>query len=330
MNKNYIGHPSQISGVEEYRMTGGKADGMRFLHVRNGLGLEFTVSADRAADIAHLTFSGSNMSYISPCGFVSPAYYDKEGFEFLKSFTSGFITTCGLNNIGTPGEDNGDVYGLHGTLSHIPAEHIYYTEDEEYITIFAAIRDARIFKQKLLLRREYKVSKTQNQIHITDTVENEGSNPEPLMILYHMNMGYPLVDEHSLLKVSSVNVEPRDERAAQGMDTWNQMLPPTANFAEQCYFHHFDSSIACAKLFSPTIGKGLSITFDTDTLNLMTQWKMMGERDYVLGLEPCNHKLIGREALRENGELKIIAPGEKVAFKLKCCFYNNQTEWEKE
>ena len=41
---SYIGHPSQLSGVEEYRLIGGKGDGMRLLQVRNGLGLEFTVS----------------------------------------------------------------------------------------------------------------------------------------------------------------------------------------------------------------------------------------------------------------------------------------------
>ena len=48
---SYIGHPSQLSGVEEYRLIGGKGDGMRLLQVRNGLGLEFTVSPMRASII---------------------------------------------------------------------------------------------------------------------------------------------------------------------------------------------------------------------------------------------------------------------------------------
>ena len=45
-----------VSGVEEYRLIGGKGDGMRLLQVRNGLGLEFTVSPDRAADITRLSY----------------------------------------------------------------------------------------------------------------------------------------------------------------------------------------------------------------------------------------------------------------------------------
>lgn len=97
---SYIGHPSQLSGVEEYRLIGGKGDGMRLLQVRNGLGLEFTVSADRAADITRLSYEGVNYSYISPSGYVAPAYYDQQEFGFLKSFTCGFLTTCGLSNIG--------------------------------------------------------------------------------------------------------------------------------------------------------------------------------------------------------------------------------------
>ena len=60
MNK-YIGHDSQVYGVEEHRLVGGKGDGMRLLQVRNGKGLDFTVVADRCADISRLSFQGINM-----------------------------------------------------------------------------------------------------------------------------------------------------------------------------------------------------------------------------------------------------------------------------
>ena len=46
----YYGHESQLFGVEEYRLTGGKGDGMRLLQVRNGKGLDFT-SPPTAAQI---------------------------------------------------------------------------------------------------------------------------------------------------------------------------------------------------------------------------------------------------------------------------------------
>ena len=92
----YIGHNSQLCGVEEVRLVGGKGDGMRLLQLRNAAGLEMTVSADRCADISRLVFMGDNMGYFSPNGYVSPSYYDDKGNGWLKGFTAGFLTTCGL------------------------------------------------------------------------------------------------------------------------------------------------------------------------------------------------------------------------------------------
>lgn len=85
MNNKYIGHSSQISGVEEHRLVGGKGDGMRLLEVRNGLGLNFTVSVDRAADISRLSFKGDNYGCFSPCGYVAPAYitFDTKSLDYF-------------------------------------------------------------------------------------------------------------------------------------------------------------------------------------------------------------------------------------------------------
>ena len=123
MNK-YIGHEQQLYGVREMRLVGGKADGMRILSVKNGMGLEFEISLDRCGDISRLSFKGDNMGYFAPCGYVSPKYYDSVGNGFLKSFTAGFFTTCGLTSVGTPCEDNGEVLPLHGTISNTPCENL--------------------------------------------------------------------------------------------------------------------------------------------------------------------------------------------------------------
>ena len=163
MNK-YIGHPAQIYGVEEMRLTGGKGDGMRMLYVRNGKGLEFWVSLDRCADITRLSLKGDNFSFISACGNVSPNYYDKEGLGFLKSFTAGFCTTCGLTAVGNPCTDDGEQLPLHGTISNIPCENFAYSIEDNNIYIRATVRDARIFSHKLILEREYVVSLDENKL----------------------------------------------------------------------------------------------------------------------------------------------------------------------
>lgn len=154
MNQSaYYGHESQLFGVEEVRLQGGKGDGMRLLQVRNGKGLEFTVSADRCADISRLIFRGENCGFFSANGYVAPAYYDDKEDGWLKNFTAGFLTTCGLLAVGAPCTDEGVRLPLHGAAGNIPAERVSWDMDDEKIWIKARMRHARIFAEKLILTR---------------------------------------------------------------------------------------------------------------------------------------------------------------------------------
>ena len=83
MNK-YLGHPSQLSGVEEVILAKGKGKGMTLLEVQNGKGLAFTLSADRAMDLSRVTFKGDNFGYFSTFGYVAQQFYDGLGNGFLK------------------------------------------------------------------------------------------------------------------------------------------------------------------------------------------------------------------------------------------------------
>lgn len=327
-NNKYIGHTSQIAGVEEHRLVGGKGDGMRLFQVRNGKGLEFTVSADRCADISRLSFKGDNYAYFSPCGYVAPAYYDEKGIGFLKSFTAGFLTTCGLTAVGSPCTDEGVKLPLHGTVSHCPAESIYSTSNDSEITIHAVMNQASIFSDKLALYRKITCSLEKNEITITDTIKNVGSTVSPCMILYHINIGYPLLDEHMEMFIPSKQVVARNEHAQKSINEWDKINPPTAGFEEQCYFHSFEKT-GLAAVYNATIDKGLAIEFDAESLNQFVEWKMTGEKEYVLGLEPGNCLPDGRDQARKNGTLKFIEPDEEITYSVKITIIENATDWVK-
>ena len=47
---------------------------------------------------------------------------------------------------------------------------------------------------------------------------------------------------------------------------------------------------------------------------------MMGEYEYVLGIEPGNAYPDGRDVMREKGMLKFIAPGETKVHEVKFTF----------
>ena len=312
----YIGHASQLCGVEEVRLVGGKGDGMRLLQITNAAGLRMSVCADRCADIYRLHFKGDNMGYFSPNGYVAPAYYEEPGTGFLKSFTAGFLTTCGLTAVGSPCTDAGETLPLHGTIGNTPCERIWWDEDEETICIHAIVNDSGIFARKLMLKRTIRISKTENEFTVSDTVENQGDTESPVMLLYHMNMGYPLLSENAVVEIPSVSVKPRNAHAAEDLDTCCKMLPPTPGFEEQCYFHSFEKE-GKASIYNPDIRKGLTISFDPSKLDHFTEWKMMGYRDYVLGLEPGNCHPDGRDVMRKEGKLKFLQPGESVTYEVK-------------
>ena len=323
---DYLGHEAQLSYVEEHRLLGGKGDGMRLLEVNNGKGLSCTVAADRCADIYRLSFMGRNMGFFSPTGYVAPSYYDREGGNWLKSFTAGFLTTCGLTAVGSPCVDEGEELPLHGSIGNTPAEHVWYHRDKDALVVEANIRDAQMFSRKLMLHRKLEFSTEKNQLTLTDTVENHGDTTSPLMILYHMNMGYPLLSEHAEVEIPSKNIKPRDAHAAKDLDTHLQMLKPTANFQEQCYFHEFEGN-GKAKIFNPDIGLGLVIDFATESLNSFCQWKMMGKHDYVLGLEPGNCTPDGRDVLRQENRLEFLQPGETREFSFTVTFFDDREKW---
>ena len=67
--------------------------------------------------------------------------------------------------------------------------------------------------------------------------------------------------------------------------------------------------------------KGLKIEYDTSTLDKFIQWKMLGYRDYVLGLECANCYPDGRNIMREKNILKFINPNEEMIMNIKVSFF---------
>nr|WP_276538617.1 DUF4432 family protein [Murimonas intestini] len=47
------------------------------------------------------------------------------------------------------------------------------------------------------------------------------------------------------------------------------------------------------------------------------EWKMMGVRDYVLGLECGNCYPDDRDVMRKTGMLKYLEPGEAATYEVK-------------
>lgn len=313
----YCGHPYQLFGVEEQRLVNARADGMRALEVKNGRGLQFTILLDRGCGIARLSYKGTNCSFLSSSGLRTPQYYVTEvnARGFLRNFHAGFLTTCGVFNVGVPCIDDGEQTILHGDLDNTPCEsHHSYVADGK-LHIECLIRVEEMFYHKVTLKRHFIVGLEEDTLRIEDEFENTGSTKCPMMVLYHMNMGYPLLDEDSQLFINSQEYRPRTELAKQDAANWNKITAPEHNYEERCYYHSFDKSKeSVAAIYQPKADIGLAIKFDHKNLPFFVEWKQMGYRDYALGLEPGNSHCDGRDKMRASGDLQFLTPGEKANF----------------
>lgn len=314
--RDYLGDEYQLFGAKRFALTEGQAKGMEFLHLKNGKGLEMNLSLDRNGDISSLSYKGMNLAFLSPCGYVHSSYYDGKGMGFLKSFTAGFLTTCGLTTFGSPSIDEGEELPLHGTIANAPVSNSSYEVLDTEIVTKTLTKDEHIFSHKLALQREIRLSLENNSFLIKDVVENRGDRAAPLMLLYHMNLGYPLLDEDVSLYISNKSVRPRNEESKKHMDTRLLIEKPQKEFVERCYYYEMEED-PFAVLVNKKLGFGLKISYKKDTLPCFTEWKMMGIRDYVLGLEPGTNFPDGRSEARKEGTLQFLKPNEKREFNIR-------------
>ena len=324
----YCGTAYQLFGVEEQRLVGGYADGLRVLEVKNGRGLQMTILLDRGCGIARIAYKGVNYGILSASGLRHPSYFEHQQGGFLRNFHAGFLTTAGIFNVGVDGEDDGEQLYLHGTVDNTPAisyssELLTDADGKSFLLIKCTIPVEQIFYHKVMFTRVFRVALDDDYFTIHDRFENTGSTTAPLMVLYHMNMGYPLLDEDAKLFINSSTIKPRTDLARSEMDKWSQMLPPEHNYPERCYYHAFGNRAdATAALYQPKHDVGVVISFDSSKLPYFCEWKQMGYRDYALGLEPGNSHCDGRAKMRAEGKLQFLKPAESKEYEVKVAVFS--------
>ena len=328
MKKNelfeYIGNGAQMGGSRHYVLSDGRGRNMRGIDVNSGSGLQYTVLPDRGMDISLASYKGHNLVYLSCNGETHPAFFEPENLGWLNTFTGGLLITCGLTYLGAPVKDGEEQLGLHGRYSTIPARLVAdlseWIGDEYHIKVRGIIEEGHIFGEKLRLEREISTVQGQNSLIIKDTVTNFGYKTSPYTILYHMNLGYPLLCEDTELIIDPVSSVPATPLAATGINEFRRFTKPQANYQEQVFYHTMKAGSkgeTMAELQNKRLGISLTIKFNTAQLPYLTEWKMMGKGDYVLGLEPGNVPVKNRVTLKDENILPYLQPGESVTNKVE-------------
>jgi len=355
-----VGNVSQVAGIKRAVLTEGRQQGVEALFFKTGSGFGFTVLPGRGMDICSADYQGRSLCWHSAVGEVAPCYFEPEGLGWLRSFFGGLLTTCGLTYVGDPtvdpdvassawrqaidraaaGEnqdaiaqirralllDQSNTLGIHGRISNIPAERVSvdcrWQGDEYVLTASGTVRDVSSFGENLSLSRTVSTRLGESRLTIHDVVANEGHETTPHMILYHINAGFPVLDDGSTLVCPSVKARPRDEEAERGKEDCLRFGTPTAGFVEQVYYHDMAASAdgaTCAALVNRSIEPALAVyvRYNVNQLPRFIEWKMMGEGAYVVGMEPANCLVDGRDKERAAGTLQFLQPGETREYHLE-------------
>lgn len=290
---------------------------MRATDINSSAGLQYTLLPDRGLDISLATFKGINLVYQTSNGETHPVYNEPEGFGWLHTIAGGLLTTCGLTHLSPPYIDDGEQLDLHGRYSTIPFKKLVDLsawEGEEYhYKLRCIVEDRILFGKKLWMEREISSVRGQDTIRITDKVTNFGNVASPYTILYHMNFGYPLLSKDIEFIIDPLESIPHDADAVQGINEFRNLIKPQPAYRQQVFIHTMrgdQKGKTSVTLKNIKVGTAITIKFNMNLLPYITQWKIIGYGEYVLGIEPSNVQCKSRKIIREEKALFMLHPGE--------------------
>ncbi len=336
--ENKISNPAQLGGIETSVLDNGAGRGTRIAWINTGTGLRYKIVLDRAMDIADAFYNQHSLTWLSHAGITIPQPFSDKGVDWLRTFGGGLLVTCGLDHMGGPEKDEYGERGLHGLISNTSAEIESIIQPDPVagkmeMSITGTIKQTKIFGPCFELKRTISGTIGMPAIRIHDEVINRGNTPAPHMILYHFNFGWPLVDEGTDIiwkgkwqsREGGINNQifsegnnfrkcPAPLKEHSGSGEAVAFIDAEADSAGQC---------SCG-LYNSTVGIAMVLRFQKKQLPWLTNWQHWGKGEYVTGLEPGTHTVIGQAKARETNELIFLQPGEKKVYDLELEVINDE------
>jgi hypothetical protein len=326
-----VGRLEQVAGVRLIEGGDGAERGVRLLRVTSGAGFEFEILVDRGFDVGGAWLGGRPLAWASPVGVTGPWYHEPGGIGWFRGFPGGLVSTCGLDHTLLGGPDDSTVfnyphratetYGLHGRYTGLPARlggyGVRWDGDDAVLWAEGEVLQAALFGEQLMLHRRVEADLGGTSLRITDTVTNIGPTACPHMLLYHCNVGFPVVSEDAELVYPA---GPGTCVSADCSPDYTRLAGPRADFVEECYEHDMRAGpggLVEAAVVNPALGLGVFQRYDGAALPHHITWRQLGTVAYVVAMEPSTNRDAGRFDARARGELIQLAPGETRNYRLE-------------
>lgn len=321
----WVGHPDQVTGIEVVEVADGDGRGVRLVRLRTGE-VDADLAVDRALDPLRASVRGVPVGWLSPAGLRHPAYAEPAGWGPLRTFTGGLLTTCGLDHVFGPAREP-DRYGhpgiavrdhpLHGRVAALPARLTRVGRERgadgvERLVVEGEVRQAAPFAEHLVLLRRVEAAVGGRTLRVVDRVRNDGFVPTPLAVLYHVNVGWPLLRPGARLHLPAGRPDALAGSAAQRDE--HTVGAPEPGAVEAVWGRTLDAAAGrvAAGVTADDVGDGraagLVVSWDAAALPHLAHWVMPAAGMYVQGLEPSTVPLPGGPAAAP----RLLEPGQEA------------------
>ncbi|MBQ7374309.1 MAG: DUF4432 family protein [Clostridia bacterium] len=283
MNERKLGNREQLVFSKDVVY-----DGKNCIFVINGE-LEVLFNKDNALDIVWVRYKGVNLSFLSKNGLNDGQR------DFTGNFEGGFLYTCGMDNISSCVEGK----PIHGSLHYKKVDNAYSYEKDGVVYVLGTVKESALFGKNLVLTRKFEVS--ENSLTVSDTIENNGFKDEKYVLLYHVNYGYPFLDENLQLDIPAIKSDPLTEIAKKRADQKFVITAPLDQNDEDVYYHTL--SVGKVSLFNPNKNVKIEMNYDVVDFPVTLEWKSMTSGDYALGIEPSLSRF-------DDFKMRVLKPSE--------------------
>ena len=301
MSDKKINNSLQAAYLRRYTMTEGKENGLKVIELGNS-DLRVLLNESKALDIMQVWHKGENMSFVSKNGFTA------REIAFGKRFEGGMLYTCGLDAIG-----GCEGLEVHGSFHNTPARVLEVSQQEDTLRVKALTECTALFGENLCMERT--ITLTGNQLRLEDKLLNRGTREENYALLYHINFGYPMLDEGTEIIADVGEVVPVTDHAAENAPHRSVFSAPIDNEEESCYY--LQNKGDAVRVRNDKLGRQVILRYSKDTLPCLVQWSSPASGDYALGIEPATSRLGGEICYNQ------IQPGQSVEFFAELTFENN-------
>lgn len=327
--------PTRARGcrVVKHTMRCGLSDGVETIEIDNGK-LSLVVLPTRGMGLWAMWLGDWRIGWDSPIrGPVHPKFVplaEPSGLGWLDGFDE-LLCRCGLVSNGAPEfDDQGRLrYGLHGRIANLPAHRVelHASESTGAITLVGIVDEARFLFHQMQLKTSITLLPNEHRVRVVDEVTNCSTRPGSMELLYHINVGRPLLEPGASLVAPVATVVPRNACAAEGLNDWQRYGAPTSGFAEQVYLCDLatDAQGQTGALLKNAAGsRAFGLRFLREQLPCFTLWKNTGADGdgYVTGLEPGVNYPNPRGFEEAHGRVRKLAPGETARFELELSAYD--------